>query len=236
MPAVSTPTLHVDSEVGRSGGCCCTGPTSSCGSPSNCADLLFDNVLWVSGPARSTTPSRTPWARPGRRSPLCGRVAGQGTVKDDDARRWVLDRMITDADLDRDLAVPVRAFFDEADPATVATHLIEVRRRAASGHCPGPGDGRGRRQRVCVAATAQPPVHPRPPPAGYMGAFRSIHGNGGSAPRDRSPRGHLPVPSAVRRRTFRALVRRCRQRRGHSHDRGRRRPRDRPGRRPGGDG
>jgi arginine deiminase len=45
-------------------------------------------------------------------------------VKADDARGWLLDRVITEADLGRDLAGPVRAFFDEADPATIATHLI----------------------------------------------------------------------------------------------------------------
>jgi arginine deiminase len=46
------------------------------------------------------------------------------TVKDDHARSWLLDRVVTERDLGRDLAGPVRDFFDQADPTTVATHLI----------------------------------------------------------------------------------------------------------------
>ena len=64
MPAVSTPTLHVDSEVGTLRPVLLHRPDLELRqlTPSNCADLLFDNVLWSSGPARSTTPSRTPCA------------------------------------------------------------------------------------------------------------------------------------------------------------------------------
>ena len=85
------------------------------------------------------------------------------TVKDDDARRWLLDRVVTEADLGRDLAGPVRAFFDGADPTTIATppHRGHHGRRAAGWDRPRDCGPRGRRQRVRAAAAAQPPVHPR---------------------------------------------------------------------------
>jgi arginine deiminase len=125
MPAVSTPTLHVDSEVGALRRVLLHRPDLELRrlTPSNCADLLFDNVLWVQRARQEHDAFADTLRDRGVEVLYVGELLAE-TVKDDDARRWVLDRMITDADLGRDLAVPVRAFFDEADPATVATHLI----------------------------------------------------------------------------------------------------------------
>jgi arginine deiminase len=49
MPAVSSPTLHVDSEVGALRRVPLHRPDLGLRrlTPSNCADLLLDNVLWV---------------------------------------------------------------------------------------------------------------------------------------------------------------------------------------------
>jgi arginine deiminase len=46
------------------------------------------------------------------------------TVKHDAARRWLLDRVVTEADLGHDLAIPVREFLEGAHPAALARHLI----------------------------------------------------------------------------------------------------------------
>jgi arginine deiminase len=125
MPAVSTPTLHVDSEVGALRRVLLHRPDLELRrlTPSNCADLLFDDVLWVKRARQEHDTFADTLRDLGVEVLYVGELLAE-TVKDDDARRWVLDRVITDADLGRDLAVPVRAFFDEADPATVATHLI----------------------------------------------------------------------------------------------------------------
>jgi arginine deiminase len=125
MPAACTPTLHVDSEVGALRRVLLHRPDLELRrlTPSNCADLLFDNVLWVQRARQEHDAFADTLRDRGVEVLYVGELLAE-TVKDDDARRWVFDRMITDADLGRDLAVPVRAFFDEADPATVATHLI----------------------------------------------------------------------------------------------------------------
>ena len=135
MSAVSTPTFHVDSEVGVLRRVLLHRPDIELRrlTPSNCTDLLFDDVLWVKRARQEHDAfADTLWER-GVEVLYVGDLLAE-TVKDDDARRWLLDRVITEADLGRDLAGPVRAFFDEADPTTVATHLI-----GRSG-CPYAGD------------------------------------------------------------------------------------------------
>jgi len=125
MSAVSTPTFHVDSEVGVLRRVLLHRPDIELRrlTPSNCAGLLFDDVLWVKRARQEHDAfADTLWER-GVEVLYVGDLLAE-TVKNDDARRWLLDRVITDADLGRDLAGPARAFFDEADPTTVATHLI----------------------------------------------------------------------------------------------------------------
>ena len=125
MSALSTPTFHVDSEVGVLRRVLLHRPDIELRrlTPSNCAGLLFDDVLWVKRARQEHDAfADTLWER-GVEVLYVGDLLAE-TVKDDDARRWLLDRVITEADLGRDLAGPVRAFFDEADPTTVATHLI----------------------------------------------------------------------------------------------------------------
>jgi arginine deiminase len=125
MSAVSTPTYPVDTAVGVLRRVLLHRPDIELRrlTPSNCAGLLFDDVLWVKRARQEHDAfADTLWER-GVEVLYVGDLLAE-TVKDDDARRWLLDRVITEADLGRDLAGPVRAFFDEADPTTVATHLI----------------------------------------------------------------------------------------------------------------
>jgi arginine deiminase len=91
--------------------------------PSNCRDLLFDGVLWVQRAREEHDAFATTLTDHGVEVLYVAELLAE-TVKSEVARTWLLDRVITDRDLGRDLAQPVRAFFDEADPMTVATHLI----------------------------------------------------------------------------------------------------------------
>jgi arginine deiminase len=120
-----TPTFHVDSEVGVLRRVLLHRPDLELRrlTPSNCASLLFDDVLWVKRARQEHDAFADTLRERGVEVLYVGELLAE-TVKDEDARRWLLDRVITGADLGRDLAGPVRVSFDEADPATVATHLI----------------------------------------------------------------------------------------------------------------
>ena len=91
--------------------------------PSNCAELLFDDVLWVKKARQEHDAFADTLADQGVEVLHLAELLAE-TMKDDVARRWLLDRVITDRDLGADLAGPVREFFDDTDPTTVATHLI----------------------------------------------------------------------------------------------------------------
>jgi arginine deiminase len=91
--------------------------------PSNCAGLLFDDVLWVKKARQEHDAFADTLADCGVEVLHVGDLLAE-TMKDDAARTWLLDRVITDQDLGRDLAGPVRAYLDAADATTVATHLI----------------------------------------------------------------------------------------------------------------
>jgi arginine deiminase len=90
---------------------------------SNCANLLFDDALWVKRARQEHDAFADTLRERGVEVLYVGELLAE-TVKDDEARRWLLDRVITEADLGRQLAAPVRDAFDRADPSTVATHLI----------------------------------------------------------------------------------------------------------------
>jgi arginine deiminase len=121
----STPTFHVGSEVGVLRRVLLHRPDLELRrlTPSNCASLLFDDVLWVERARHEHDAFADTLRERGVEVLYVGELLAE-MVKADDARGWLLDRVITEADLGRDLAGPVRAFFDEADPATIATHLI----------------------------------------------------------------------------------------------------------------
>jgi arginine deiminase len=91
--------------------------------PTNCADLLFDDVLWVKRARQEHDAFADTLSERGVEVLYVAELLAE-TVKDDAARQWLLDRVVTEADLGCDLAAPVRAFFEAADPATVARHLV----------------------------------------------------------------------------------------------------------------
>jgi arginine deiminase len=117
--------FHVDSEVGTLRRVLLHRPDLELRrlTPTNCADLLFDDVLWVRRARQEHDAFADTLRERGVEVLYVGELLAE-TVKDDTARRWLLDRVVTEADLGRDLAGPVRDFFDHADPATVARHLI----------------------------------------------------------------------------------------------------------------
>jgi arginine deiminase len=91
--------------------------------PSNCRDLLFDDVLWVKRAREEHAAFADVLAERGVEVFYVGELLAE-TLKDDTARRWVLQHAVDKRDLGADLASSVRAFLDEADPETVARHLI----------------------------------------------------------------------------------------------------------------
>ena len=117
--------FHVDSEVGVLRRVLLHRPDLELRrlTPSNCSDLLFDDVLWVKRARQEHDAFADTLSDRGIEVLYVGDLLAE-TVKDDIARSWLLDRVITDKDLGRDLAIPVRSFFDAADATTVATHLI----------------------------------------------------------------------------------------------------------------
>ena len=117
--------LHVDSEVGRLRAVLLHRPDLELRrlTPSNCRDLLFDDVLWVKRARQEHDAFADVLRDRGIEVLDVGELLAE-TVKDPDARTWLLDRVVTEPDLGRDLAGPVRALFESADPVTVATHLI----------------------------------------------------------------------------------------------------------------
>jgi arginine deiminase len=91
--------------------------------PSNCEELLFDDVLWVKRARQEHDAFADSLAEQGVEVLYVGDLLAE-TVKDDAARAWLLDRVATEQDLGADLVAPVRGHFDTLDPETLATHLI----------------------------------------------------------------------------------------------------------------
>jgi arginine deiminase len=137
--------FHVDSEVGVLRRVLLHRPDLELRrlTPSNCAELLFDDVLWVRRARQEHDAFADTLRELGVEVLYVGDLLAE-TVKDDAARAWLLDRVVTEEDLGRDLARPVRAFFEEAGPATVARHLIGG---ITGGELP-PGTARGLRAAV----------------------------------------------------------------------------------------
>jgi arginine deiminase len=116
---------HVDSEVGPLRAVLLHRPDLELRrlTPTNCARLLFDDVLWVKRARQEHDAFADALRERGVEVLYVGDLLAE-TVKADDARRWLLDRAVTEADLGRDLGRATREFLDAADPATVARHLI----------------------------------------------------------------------------------------------------------------
>jgi arginine deiminase len=91
--------------------------------PSNVAELLFDDVLWVKRARQEHDAFADTLRERGVEVLYVGELLAE-TVKDDIARGWLLDRAVDERDLGSDLAGAVRAWLDDLDPDTLAMHLI----------------------------------------------------------------------------------------------------------------
>ena len=117
--------LHVDSEVGTLRRVLLHRPDLELRrlTPSNCDELLFDDVLWVKRARQEHDAFADTLTDRGIEVLYVAELLAE-TVKDPAARGWLLDRIINERELGRDLARPLRDLFDDADAQTIATHLI----------------------------------------------------------------------------------------------------------------
>ena len=118
-------TFHVDSEVGPLRRVLLHRPGLEHErlTPTNCHELLFDDVLWVKRARQEHDAFADVLTDRGVEVLYVGELLAE-TVEDDVARRWVLDHAVDPRDLGEDLASAIRAYLDTADPETVARHLI----------------------------------------------------------------------------------------------------------------
>jgi arginine deiminase len=118
-------TFHVDSEVGRLRRVLLHRPGLELQrlTPTNCADLLFDDVLWVKKARQEHDAFADTLADRGVEVLYVHDLVAE-TLKDAAARRWLLDRVITATSLGRELAEAARDAVEAADPQTAASHLI----------------------------------------------------------------------------------------------------------------
>jgi arginine deiminase len=119
------PTFHVDSEVGALRRVLLHRPDLELSrlTPTNCAELLFDDVLWVKRARQEHDAFADALRERGVEVLYLAELLAE-TMKDPEARAWLLDRRVTERDLGRDLAPVVRHWFEGVDPATLARHLI----------------------------------------------------------------------------------------------------------------
>ncbi len=117
--------LHVDSEVGALRRVLLHRPGLELRrlTPSNCDDLLFDDVLWVKMARQEHDAFADTLIERGVEVLYVHDLLAE-TMEDEQARTWLLDRVIHERDLGQDLAGVMRETLDAADPETVATHLI----------------------------------------------------------------------------------------------------------------
>jgi len=133
MSAIGT--FHVDSEVGRLRRVMLHRPDLELRrlTPSNVDDLLFDEILWVKRARQEHDAFADTLREQGVEVVLFGDLLAE-TLKDDDARAWLLDRTITETELGPTLVRPVRDFLDRLDPTTLARHLVGGLTRAELGY------------------------------------------------------------------------------------------------------
>jgi arginine deiminase len=91
--------------------------------PTNKDDLLFDEVLWVRRARQEHDAFADALRERGVVVHLFGDLLAE-TVKQDTARDWLLDRVVTEATDGPTLAEPLRAALAGMDPDTLARHLV----------------------------------------------------------------------------------------------------------------
>jgi len=118
-------TLGVHSEVGklRTVMVCRPGLAHQRLTPGNCADLLFDDVLWVHEAQKDHYDFVLKMRERGTEVIDLHEMLAE-TLQDKAARDWVLDRRITVNDIGVGLSAAVRPWLDEMPAAKLAEHLI----------------------------------------------------------------------------------------------------------------
>ena len=117
--------FHVDSEVGTLQRVLLHRPDLELRrlTPTNCTDLLFDDVLWVKRARQEHDAFADVLKERGVEVLYVGDLLAE-TLKDDAAKTWILDHVLSANDLGNDLWRATREFLSAADPVTAATHLI----------------------------------------------------------------------------------------------------------------
>ncbi|NDL71153.1 arginine deiminase [Vreelandella alkaliphila] len=123
--STNTPTLGVHSEAGklRKVMVCSPGLAHQRLTPSNCDDLLFDDVLWVSQAKRDHFDFVTKMRERGVEVLEMHNLLTD-TLNISEARSWLLDRKITANQVGLGLQDEVRAWLDEMEPRRLAEFLI----------------------------------------------------------------------------------------------------------------
>lgn len=118
-------TLHVDSEVGRLRRVLLHRPGLELQrlTPSNCKELLFDDVLWVKR-ARQEHDALAQTLRDRGVEVLYLDVLLAETLADDTAKKWVLEHTVTEHELGPMLAPHVRGHLSTLDAPALARALI----------------------------------------------------------------------------------------------------------------
>lgn len=118
-------TFGVHSEVGRlrSVLVCAPGLAHNRLTPSNCDDLLFDDVMWVDNARKDHADFVAMMRGRGIEVLELHHLLAQ-TLALPDARRWLLDRKIAPDEVGLGLVADVRAFLDSLDPESLARYMI----------------------------------------------------------------------------------------------------------------
>jgi arginine deiminase len=117
--------FHVDSEVGRLRQVMLHRPGLELNrlTPANCADLLFDDVLWAKRARQEHDAFADVLRDRGVEVLYLHELLGE-TLLDAKARAWVMERVVSDRQLGPGLAEHVGEFLDELDAAALARSLI----------------------------------------------------------------------------------------------------------------
>jgi arginine deiminase len=118
-------TFHVDSEVGRLERVMLHRPDLELQrlTPSNCADLLFDDVLWVKRARQEHDAFADTLRERGVEVLLVGELLAE-TLKDDVAREWVIDQTVTRARYGAALREALAAHLQSLDVDGLARSLV----------------------------------------------------------------------------------------------------------------
>ncbi len=123
--AIPTAPLGVHSEVGklRQVLVCSPGLAHQRLTPSNCDELLFDDVLWVSQAKRDHFDFVTKMRERGVEVLEMHNLLTE-TLHNADAKRWLLDRKLTPNLIGLGLHHEVRAWMEELEPRRLVEYLI----------------------------------------------------------------------------------------------------------------